>query len=63
MDLSTVIAHHLKHAHVALAEAVANEDYSEAHIWSVRIETLEDVLTEGMVDAEHKHNNVVNIHG
>lgn len=44
-----------------MAEAVEGEDYVEAGVWSIRIEALEDVLTEA--STQTKQDNVVNIHG
>lgn len=62
MDIRQVIERHLEQARTNQADAAFNEDYVEAGVQSIRIEALEDVLTE--FDAQHVYdNNVVNIHG
>lgn len=59
--MEQVLLAQLAQARLNMAEAVESEDYVEAGAWSIRIEALEDVLTEA--SAQPKHDNVVNIHG
>lgn len=59
--MEQVLLAQLAQARLNMADAVESEDYVEAGVWSIRIEALEDVLTEA--SAQPNQNNVVNIHG
>lgn len=59
--MEQVLLAQLDQARRNMAQAAFDEDYSEAALWQIKIEALEDVLAEAGV---HKQaDNVVNIHG
>ena len=59
--MEQILLAQLKQARINQAEAAFNEDYVEAGVWSIKIEALEDVLSESEV-IEH-YDNVVPING
>lgn len=62
MELREIIQRHLDQARLTQSECAYSEDYVEAGVQSIRIEALEDALTE--FDAQHIYqDNVVNLHG
>lgn len=59
--MEKILLAHLEQARRNIAQAAFDEDYSEAALWQIKVEALEDVLAEAGV---HKQaDNVVNIHG
>lgn len=59
--MEQILLAQLAQARINQAEAAFNEDYVEAGVWSIKIEALEDVLSEAEVI--ERHANVVPING
>lgn len=61
-EVIAVLQRHLDQARLTQSECAYSEDYVEAGVQSIRIEALEDALTE--IDAQQVfQGNVVNING
>lgn len=59
--MEQILLAQLAQARSNLGEAVSDNDYAEAAVWSYKIEALEDALAEASVHKQH--DNVVDIHG
>lgn len=59
--MEQILLAQLAQARLNQADAAFNEDYVEAGVWSIKIEALEDVLSEAAVI--ERNANVVPING